>query len=54
MTMSKQVKTFDTVKMMCDICDQICAETQDMTFDELKAYIKTQLADGKTKLIGQR
>jgi len=39
---------------MRDIRDQISAETQDMTFEELKAYFKKQLADSKAKLIGQR
>lgn len=46
-------KTFDAVKMMRDIRDQISVETQDMNFDELKAYIKSQLAKSKTKMIGQ-
>ena len=46
-------KTFDAVKMMRDIRDKISAETQDMSFEELKAYIKKQLTESKTKLIGQ-
>jgi hypothetical protein len=46
-------KQFDAVKMMRDIRDKISSETQNMTFDELKAYIKQQLADSKTKLVGQ-
>ena len=41
-------KTFDSVKMMRDIRDQISAETQHMSFDELKEYIKGQLAKSKT------
>ena len=49
----KAVKTFDAVKMMRDIRDQISAETQNMNFEELKAYIKSQLAKSKTKMIGQ-
>ena len=53
METTKKVKTFDSVKMMRDIRDMISAETQDMTFDELKAYIKKQLAESKTKLVGQ-
>jgi CO dehydrogenase/acetyl-CoA synthase beta subunit len=39
--------------MMRDIRDKISAETQNMTFDELKAYIKEKLAENKTKLVGQ-
>lgn len=38
---------------MRDIRDQISAETQNMNFDELKVYIKGQLAKSKTKMIGQ-
>ena len=49
----KKEKTFDAVKMMRDIRDKISAETQNMTFEELKAYIKNRLADNKTKLVGQ-
>jgi CO dehydrogenase/acetyl-CoA synthase beta subunit len=39
--------------MMRDIRDKISSETQNMTFDELKTYIKQKLADSKTKLVGQ-
>jgi hypothetical protein len=46
-------KEFDAVKMMRDIRDKISSETQNMTFDELKAYIKQKLEDNKTKLVGQ-
>ena len=49
----KKEKQFDAVKMMRDIRGKISSETQHMTFDELKVYIKQQLADSKTKLIGQ-
>jgi len=53
MEMNKKEKQFDAVKMMRDIRDKISAETQNMTFEELKAYIKKQLIDNKTKLVGQ-
>ena len=53
MEMTKKEKAFDAVEMMRDIRDAISAETQNMNFDELKAYIKKQLADSNTKLIGQ-
>jgi len=49
----KKEKQFDVVKMMRDIRDTISSETQNMTFDELKAYIKQKHADNKTKLVGQ-
>jgi len=49
----KKEKTFDAVKMMREVRDKISSETQNMTFDELKAYIKKQLSESKTKLIGQ-
>ena len=53
METTKKEKQFDAVKMVRDIRDKISYETQNMTFDELKAYIKQQLADSKTKPIGQ-
>jgi hypothetical protein len=53
METNKTNKKFDAVKMMRDIRDKISSETQNMTFEELKAYIKKQLADSKTKLVGQ-
>ncbi len=50
----KKEKQFDSVKMMREIREKISSETQNMTFEELKAYIKQQLADNKAKLIGQQ
>ena len=52
METTKKEKQFDAVKMMREIRDKISAETQNMTFEELKAYIKKKLADNKTKLVG--
>lgn len=49
METNKEEKQFDSVKMMRDIRDKITSETQDMTFDELKTYIKQKLNDNKTK-----
>lgn len=43
--MSKQIKTFDAVQMMRDIRDKISIETEQMTFEELKAYIRRKLAE---------
>ena len=53
METTKKEKQFDAVKMMRDIREKISSETENMTFEELKAYIKKQLAENKTKLIGQ-
>ena len=53
METTKKEKKFDAVKMMRDIRDKISAETQNLTFEELKAYIKKQLTDSKTKLVGE-
>jgi hypothetical protein len=54
METTKKQKTFDAVKMMREIRDKISEETQNMSFEELKAYIKKQLEDNKAKLVGQR
>jgi hypothetical protein len=51
--MIKKEKTFDAVKMMRSIRDKIGIETENMTFEELKLYIKTQLVDKSSKLVGQ-
>lgn len=48
----KKEKQFDAVKMMRDIRDKISSETQNMTFDELKAYIKKKLTTTKQNLLG--
>ena len=53
METTKKEKSFDAVKMMRDTRDKISSETQNMTLDELKNYIKLKLADDKTKLVGQ-
>jgi CO dehydrogenase/acetyl-CoA synthase beta subunit len=54
METNKKQKIFDAVKMMRDIRDKISAETQNMSFEELKAYIEKQLKENKTKLTGHR
>lgn len=43
----KNDKKFDAVKMMREIRDKISSETQNMTFDELKAYIKLKIEENK-------
>lgn len=50
----KKEKTFNAVNMMREARDKISVETQNMTFEELKAYIKKQLSESKTKRIGQQ
>jgi hypothetical protein len=54
METTKKEKPFDAVKIMREIRDKISSETQNMTFDQLKAYIKQKLEDNKTKLVGQQ
>lgn len=51
--MTNTQKTFDAVKMMRDIRTKINEETQNMNFEELKAYIKKQLAESNSKVVGQ-
>jgi hypothetical protein len=53
MKTTKPEKQFDAVKMMREIRDAISTETQNMTLEELKSYIKQKLADNKTKPLGQ-
>lgn len=53
METTKTEKEFDSVKMMRDVRDKISSETQNMTFEEFKAYVKQKLAENKTKLVGQ-
>jgi hypothetical protein len=53
METTKKEKQFDAVKMMREIRNKISSETHNMTFEELKVYIKQKLADNKTKLVGQ-
>ena len=53
METTKKEKQFDAVKMMRDIREEISFETQNMTFEELKAYIKKKLEDNKSTLVGQ-
>jgi hypothetical protein len=47
-----KVKEFDAVKMMREIRYKINNETKDMSFEELRKYIDTNLM-AKTRLVGQ-
>ena len=49
----KTEKAFDAVKMMREIRDKISLETQNMTFEQLKAYIKTELDENEVKRVGE-
>lgn len=53
METTKIEKKFDAVKMMREIRTKISAETQNMSFEELKKYIKTRLSESKVKPVGQ-
>jgi len=52
--MNKKEKAFDAVKMMREIRDKITLETQNMTYEQLKAYIKVKLTESNAKLVGQK
>ncbi|MDB5121293.1 MAG: hypothetical protein JWN56_2511 [Sphingobacteriales bacterium] len=39
---NEKIKTFDTVKTFRDIKEKIAKEISDMTFEELKEYLKHQ------------
>ena len=43
MKTNNQIKDFDCVKMKNEIQAKIYAETKDMTFEELRAYLDRQL-----------
>lgn len=49
----KKEKTFDAVKMMREIRDKISTETQNMSFAELKAYMKKKFTENNSKMVGQ-
>ena len=48
----KKEKTFDAVEMMRKVRTKISDETKNMTFEQLKEYIKNRLAQNNVKLIG--
>ena len=49
----KKEKSFDAVKMMRDSRDKISIETKNMSFAELKAYIKIKFQENKIKPVGK-
>ena len=53
MKTNKKEKTFDSVKMMREIRNQKSAETQNMSFEQLKEYIRKQLSESITKVYGK-
>jgi hypothetical protein len=38
---SKKEKTFDTIKVFREIKERIAKETENMTFEQFKAYLKS-------------
>ena len=46
----KKEKTFDAVKMMREIRDKISYETQNMTFQDLKAYMQKKIKISNKRL----
>jgi len=52
-TSKKTEKKIDAVQMMREIREKISFETQNMSFEELKAYLKTKITESKLKPIGQ-
>jgi hypothetical protein len=48
--MNKREKSFDAVLMMREIRDKISLETKNMSFEELKAYIKRRLSEASAGL----
>jgi hypothetical protein len=53
METNKKTKPFDAVAMMREIRDKISAETQNMTFEELKKYIESRVKSSGIKPVGQ-
>ena len=54
MKTNKKEKAFDAVKMMREIRDKISQETQNLSYEELKEYIKAKLTESDAKLVGQK
>lgn len=54
METKKIEKTFDAVKMMREIRDKINKETQNMNFEQFKAYIKTKMTESNPKIVGHK
>jgi hypothetical protein len=52
-TNNSKNKEFDAVKMMREIREKINSETKGMTFEQLRIYIDSKLAN-KKRLIGQK
>jgi hypothetical protein len=50
---TKKEKKFDAVKMMREIRDKISAETENMTFEELKKYMDARIKSSGLKPVGQ-
>lgn len=53
MKTNKKQKSFDAVKMMREIRDNISKETMNMSLEELKSYIQKRLKESGLKPVGQ-
>ena len=51
MKAKREKKSFDSVQMMREIRDKISSETQDMSFEELKAYMQKRLSAKNVKTV---
>lgn len=49
----KKEKRFDAVKMMREAREKISKETENMTFAELKVYIKVKINESELNPVGQ-
>jgi len=54
MKTTKKEKKINAVKMMREIRNKISEETKNMSFEQLKEYIKNELAQKKMKLVGEK
>ena len=53
MKTKEKTKTFDAVKMQRDIRSKISAETQGMSYAQLKKYLAEKLKASKLKTLGR-
>jgi hypothetical protein len=49
---NKKEKSFDAVKMMREIRDNISIETKNMTFEDLKKYIDSRIKESGLRPVG--
>jgi len=54
MKTNKKEKAYDAVRMMREVRVKINQKTQNINFEELKAYFKAKLRDNDAKHVGQQ